>query len=211
MANNTCVGAVQTNLIRVARLTATGHLDAGANNLYRTDSVIEIVSTPVYAADTDLEQVNGGGAVCVSYSADGDYKRHDLTMNLCTLDAELLELLTTATLITSGGDTIGNKFGTDTAVNYVCLEAWQTVVEDGTGTGEYVHWVWPKVTFKRGQTTRSNGILTTPLTGKAFVNRNVGLGPAGDWPAVLDEPDSWYIDSAIPAANCGYITAGVGS
>jgi len=211
MANNTCVGAVQTNILRVSRLLPLGYIDAGASNLYITDSVIEIGSTPVYSADTDLEQQNGSGVVCTSYSKVGSYKRHDLTMSLCTLDAELLELLTAATLVTSGGDTIGAKFGTDENTEYVCLEAWQLVIVDGTQTGEYVHWVWPKCQFTRGQTTRNNGILTLPLTGKAFVNRNVGLGPAGDWPAVLDEPDSFYIDSSIPVAACGYAEASVGS
>lgn len=212
MANNTCVGAVQTNLIRVSRLLTGKWIDAGAANLYRTDSVIEIVSNPVYTTGAELEQQNGSGAVCVSYKAADSYKRHDLTMSLCTLDAELLEMLTGATLVTSGGNTVGAKFADDPdTADYVCLEAWQLVIEDGAHTGEYIHWVWPKVRFRQGQTTRNNGVLTIPLSGEAFINRHVGLGPAGDWPAVLDVPDSWYVDTVIPTAVCGYQTAGTGS
>lgn len=210
--NSTCVGVIQTNILRVTRLTGpAGYLDAGASNLYVTDSVIEFSDTPVYAADTDLEQLNGAGNVCVSYSRDGDYKRHDLTTSLCKYDAELLELLTSATLITSGGNTIGSKFGTAVNTGWVCLELFQTVIEDGSATGEYLVTVHPKCQFKRGQTSRSNGIQTYPLTGKSFVNRNVGLGPAGDWPAVADEPGTEFIVSSIPAAACGYATAAVGS
>jgi len=209
--NTTCVGAVQTNVLRISRLTSTFHIDAGASNLYTTDSVIEIVSNPIYGADTDLEQQNGSGDVCVSFSRDGTYKRHDLTMSLCTLDAQLLELLANEILVTSGGNDIGSRFNTEANDQWVCLEAWQSVVEDGSTTGEYVHWIWPKCQFRRGQTTRNNGILTVPLSGKAFFNPNIGLGPAGDWPTTFKEPDSWYIDSSHPAAQCQYQSAATGS
>jgi hypothetical protein len=211
MANETCVGAVQTNLIRVARTLTAGYIDAGANNLYRTDSVIEIGSTPVYTEGSDLEQRNGSDVVCVAYKGPDSYKRHDLTMSLCTLDAELLEMLTGATVITSGGDSIGSLFPTDPNTNYICLEAWQTVIEDGEPTGEYVHWIWPRVRFRAGQTTRNNGILTVPLVGTAFANSNVGLGPAGDWPVAMTSPENWYVDTDLPTTFCGYLTASTGS
>lgn len=212
MANSTCAGVAQANILRVSRLMgASGYLDAGASNLYVTDSVIELGSTPVYAADTDLEQQNGSGNVCVSYSRDGSYKRHDLTTSLCTLDAELLEMLTSATTITSGGNTVGAKFGTAANTGWVCVELFQTVIEDGSPTGEYVVWVYPKCQFKRGQTTRNNGLLTIPLTGRAFVNNNIGLGPDGTWPTVMNEPDSFFITSTLPTAQCGYSSAAVGS
>lgn len=210
--NQTCVGVVQANILRVSRLTgAAGYLDAGASNLYVTSSIVELGSTPVFDTDTDLTQPNGSGDTCVSYAKDGSYKRHDLTASLCELDAELLEMLTGATLVTSGGDTVGAKFGTEPNTGWVCVELFSTVVEDGSPTGEYVVWVYPKCQFRRGQTTRNNGILTVPLTGKAFVNRNIGLGPDGTWPAVMDEPDSFYITSTLPTAACGYGVLGVGS
>lgn len=211
MANQTCVGAVQTNLLRVTRLTSGGYPDAGATNGYRTDSVIEIGSTPVYADATEIEQRNGSDIVCVSYKGADSYKRHDLTSSLCLLDAELLEMLTGSTLVTDGGNTVGSRFQTDPNTDYVCVEAWQTVIEDAEPTGEYVHWVWPKTRWRQGQRTLNNGVLTIPLIGTAFPNSNIGTGPAGDWPAALTSPENWFVDDTIPASSCGYVSVSTGS
>lgn len=212
MANNTCVGAVQLNVLRVSRLLAGGWIDAGASNLYTTDSAIEVVSTPVYADGSDLEQRNGSDEVCVSYKGPDSYKRHDLTASLCTWDAELLELLCSDNLITSAGNTIGAQFETDPNTAYVCIEGWQTVIEGGEPTGEYIRTVWPRTRWRHGARTRNSGISTIPLVGTGFANQNVGLGPAGDWPTQMRAPENWWVTTvAPPAAVCGYQTAGVGS
>lgn len=210
MANNTCVGGVQLNLVRVTRLTALGYPDAGATNLYRSDSVIEIGANPVYKTGAEIEQENGAGALCVSYKVPDSYKRHDMTSSLCRADAELLELLTGSTLITSGGNTIGAQFSRDIA-DFICLEGWQTIIDDGEPTGEYLHWVWPKVRFRHGQRTLNSGAVVFPLVGEGYPNSNIGLGPAGDWPRAMNEPEQYYVDSSIPTAVCGYQTASSGS
>lgn len=210
MANNTCVGGVQLNMLRVTRLTALGYPDAGATNLYVTDSVVEITANPVYKTGAEIEQENGAGALCTSYKVPDSYKRHDMGTTLCKADAELLELLTSNTLITSGGNTIGSQFGTALG-DYVCIEGWQTIIEDAEPTGEYLHWIWPKVRFRHGQRTLNSGAVVFPLVGEGYPNSNIGLGPAGNWPTAMTAPESYYVDSSIPTAFCGYQTAASGS
>lgn len=211
MANQSRVGAVQTNMIRVTELLDAGYPDAGASNMYVTDNIIEIGSNPNFEAGDDLSQKNGGGVVCVSFKGPDSYKFHDMTATLCELDAELLNLLTGATMVSSGGNVVGSQFQVDPDVPYVALEAWQTVVEGGEPTGEYVHWIWPRTRWRQGQTTRNNGILTIPIVGTAFANSNFGRGPAGDYPANMTAPENWYIDTAIPVASDERQTVSTGS
>lgn len=210
MANNTCVGGVQTNLIRASRLLPAGYIDAGSSNGYRTDSVVEIGATPNYKTGSEIEQENGSGALCTSYKIPDSYKRHDMSMTLCQADAELLELLTGATVITEGGNSIGSKFSREIG-DFICLEAWQTIIEDTEPTGEYLHWVWPRVRFRPAARTLNSGAVVFPLTGEGYPNSNIGLGPVGDWPTVMNEPENWFVDDAIPTSLCGYITLAVGS
>lgn len=212
MTNNTCVGAVQLNVLRVSRLLSGGWIDAGSSNLYTTDSAIEVGVTPVYADATELEQRNGSDVVCVAYKGPDSFKRLDLTMSLCTWDAELLEMLCGQDRILSGGNTIGSQLQTDPNSDFVCLEGWQTVIEGGEPTGEYIHLVWPRTRWRPGASTRNNGISTVPLVGTGFANANIGLGPAGDWPQAMRAPENWWVTNTTPPdAVCGYQTASVGS
>lgn len=212
MANHTDIGAVQLNVLRISRLLAGGWIDAGASNLYTTDAAIEVVSNPIYTDGSDLEQRNGSDVVCNSYIGPDSYKRHDLTASLCRWDAELLEMLCSQDLIVSGGHTIGSHFQTDPNTDYVCVEGWQTVIDNGEPTGEYVHVVWPRTRWRPASTPRNNGISTVPIVGRGFPNRNVGLGPAGDWPEPMRAPENWWITStAPPVAVTGYQTSAVGS
>jgi hypothetical protein len=62
MANNTSVGVYQANLLRAFKLTALGNVDAGADMLYSTDSVIEVVSTPNYETGQTIRRLHLGEA-----------------------------------------------------------------------------------------------------------------------------------------------------
>lgn len=206
--------SVQACRLRVSRLAAGGAPEVGADNAVVTDALIQIVASPTVSTGDAFEQKNGCGSICVTVTNRDSLTGVDLTMELCELDGELLELMTGASLITVGGVTIGvNDPDENTDPDRVVVEAW-TKAWDGTeqatddaADAMYWHWVWKSTTWVMGQHTLENGILRIPLTGKGIKNSNIGNGPFNDWPADLSGggAEAKFLDTEIPAAVTGYL------
>lgn len=205
-----CLSQVMACRLRVARLHADGTLDPGTENLYVTDALISIGSSPDIEAGEVLTQRNGSGNICVRRRSDDQTVAYNLSLVLCNLDAELIEMLTGATLISSGGVTVGlerPKVGDTKPL--VCVEAWaeaRTSTEQASEDGELLwwHWAWPKVKWTAGEHTLEAGVLTVPINGYAEENDNMGTGPAADWPALITAAEAFWLDDEIPDAVCGY-------
>lgn len=214
MADNTCFSSVQACRLRVARLDATGKPLAGAKNLYVTDALIEIGIKMIIKSGTRLEQANGCGNDCVIFQDCDRITGVDLQMQLCQLDAELMEMLCGGTLLVSGGNTVGYMVPADNAAcsNGVSIEvfskAWnvdqQAINAAGTSVG-YYQFGFPKTTWVPGDFTLSNGVLAVPFTGKGYANAQFDNGPANDWVSyAIDNCMAWQINyAALPASTCG--------
>lgn len=206
-----CLSQVMACRLRVARLHADGTLDPGEENLYVTDALISIGSSPDVEAGTVITQRNGCGNICVRRRSDDQTLAYNLSMSLCNLDAELIEMLTGGTLITVGGVTVGYKRPASGATKpIVCVEAWaeaRTATQQATNDGDLLwwHWVWPHVKWTAGEhTLDGENVLTVPLTGYAEENENMGTGPDASWPDLITEAEAWFLDDEIPDSVCGY-------
>lgn len=205
-----CLSQVMAVRLRVARLHADGTLDPGDENLYVTDSLISIGSDPDIEAGEVLTQRNGSGNICVRRRSNDETVAYNLSLVLCNLDAELLEMLTGATLLTVGGITVGlqrPKVGDSKPI--VCVEAWAEAysgTEQASFDGDllYWHWVWPRVRWTAGAVDRSAAIATIPVNGYAEENEQMGLGPANDWPGLITAAEAFFLDDAVPPSVCGY-------
>lgn len=207
---NPCYGGVQACRLRVARLDAGGAPDTGEDNLYVTDSIIQIQSTPEVEAGDEFTQKNGCGDICVSFKGKDHIKRVGLSLSLCQLDGELLEMLTGGSVLTSGGDTVGYAMAaSDDDPIPVSVEAWAKAWDgsqqavDGSDS-LYWRFVWPSTTWVMGQHTLANGVITIPLTGIGIENSGFGTGPGGDLPGAIPGAEAFLIDTALPDATCGY-------
>lgn len=214
LAAPACYSSIQACMLRVARLTSGGVPDPGATNGYISDALIQIGSTIEVEAGDEFTQKNGCGALCVSFKDVDRIKRATLALELCTLDAELIELLTGASLITVGGESVGFSIPkSDTTPGSVTVEAWSKAWDGSQQASDgvnalYWHWVWPSVKWQIGNHTLENGILRVPLTGIAIENDNIGNGPWNDFPAAADltAAESVFLDDTLPTAACGYST-----
>lgn len=209
---NPCYGGVQACRLRVARLDAGGVPDTGADNLYVTDSLIQIQSTPEIEAGDEFTQKNGCGDICASFKGVDHIKRVTLALTLCQLDAELLEMLTGGSVLTSGGDTVGYAMPSSTdSPAPVSVEAWSKAwdgSQQAVDGSDALYWrfVFPSTTWVLGQHTLANGIMTIPLTGTGTENSGFGTGPGGDLPASIPGPEAYLLDTDLPDAECGYQT-----
>lgn len=204
-----CVSSILAKRLRVARLHSGGTLDPGAENQV-VQSMVSLGMTPNVQAGDELSQRNGDGEVCAALTEPDVITRYDLTLTLCVLDFELLEILTGGRVLMTGGQPVGFAAPAfDDEKPIVVVEAWSqaqegTVQATEDGAALWLHWVFPRVEWTLGNQTIERGILNFQLTGKAVENPSMGLGPNGEWPEVITEAWGVFLDDEIPDVVCGY-------
>lgn len=214
MSNETCASTLKACALRVIRLDTDGSPLVGASSRYSTDTLVLIGHTPTVPDQERLEQLNGCGDQCVLYiGSPKAVESSELTMSLCNLDAELIELLAGGTVIVEDYDSMGYLASTDSTINEdgVSVEAW-TIAWAGRerhqkgGSPAYWRWFWPKTKWQAGALTLENGVSVMPLTGTAEPNSGWGTGYAAD-PVPVSVGEAVYgywLDDTIPTAECGY-------
>lgn len=221
-----CLGSARVCALRVTRLDSTCQIVKGANNAVSSTAIVRLVSSPEYETGDEFIQKNGCGDICLYVKNADKLKRMNLTMELCTRDMEMLEMLTGASLYTGAAGVIGlsrRGVGADDP-DPVSLELWTKAIPSGTsgacaavGAGaSWWRWVYPRATFTLGDVTHENGIGLVSLSGFADPNPYWVNGPFNDWPAnqILDQesPEHFVLDTVgPPTTQCGYITVPSGS
>lgn len=218
MANQTCTQRLKVCHLRVLRLDDDGTVLTGLDSRYESPAPATFNYTPTQPERERFEQINGCGDQCALYI--GNPKSVDsaeLSLTVCNQDAELTELLAGGQIIdtaTGGGDTIGYLSSTDATVNVdgAAIEVWsfawngrQRALRNGN-PAFYRH-TFTKTNWQLDEQTGENAIATITYTGIAEVNGQYGTGYAAD-PFPIDMGDSvygWFIDDAMPAAECGYL------
>lgn len=227
MSEPQCYSTVQLCAMRVAKLDAAGAPDAGTSNGYITDATIEATIGVEMKEGADLEVENGCGSLCAAFKDCDRVKRSTVTMNLCTLDSELLSLLIGGTVFSDlagagVGDTIGYELPkiSDACPYGVCLEFWTKAWDGaqqatppfaGGTTPVYFHFVLPRAQFQLGSFDLKNEFGIIPVEGFGDENENVTAdGPYEDWPADIASAGGitsalgWFFDSTLPTAACGF-------
>lgn len=212
MANNTCLSTIKCAAIRAGVLDAAGAPEPGSANLYVAPAVL-VGFTPQIPDREDFEQLDGEGNTCAKFT--GPPKppdSADMAMNLCALDAELIQMLTGGTLVTSGYNTIGYLAPTDDTINAngVFFEAyayaWNGRQRALVGSAPaFWRFTFPKTTWQVGQIQLENGISVIPLTGVAEPNSGFATGLTDDpFPVDMGEaPYGWVLTDSIPTVECG--------
>lgn len=215
MPSPSCYGSIQACRLRVGVLDDGGAPDAGADNLYVTDALIQVQTSYNIEAGQEFTQKNGCGVICQTFKEDDKLKSVGLELQLCQFDYELLAMMLGATLITgnivSPAAPIGYDLPPSTAgaQNGVSMEVWTKAWDGGSqpvsalGDPLYHHFVWPKTTWVPGQRTLQSGILVVPVTGTGFENPQIGNGPANDFPTTPQGAEMAFLDDTIPDAACG--------
>lgn len=215
MPNSTCTNILKVCALRVLRLDDVGAIVTGADSMYVTNAPILLGYTPQQPDRERFEQPNGCGDTCGLYLGDDKaVESVNFRLDLCRLDAELIELLAGGTVLTDGAyGTIGYDAPTDATVNAngVAIEAWSLAWNGrsratlGGSVAWYRH-VFPKTKWRFGEVTLQNGFSTIPLTGSGEPNDGFDTGLADDpLPAAIgDTAFRWYLDTAMPSSACGY-------
>lgn len=219
-------GSIKAAVIRAGRLSSACVPLSGATNGAASKAVITLQATADYETGDEFNQKNGNGDLMIAVKDNDKLKRLNLQMELATRDFELINILTGATLLASGGVTYGfARLGTAAATpSPVSLEIWTKVaVSSGscvtTGSGQWFRHVYPKVVWTLGDSDFGNSVATVKLTGVAEGNPNWGNGPWNDYPAFTSVPsdtpefeflDPVYTDPTLASGSGGVLPSAGG-
>jgi hypothetical protein len=218
MANAACPTSIHVCRARITRLNQTTGAVAsgGTTNHYVTDKLVSIEAAPEIKEGDSKEITSGCDCICVSYKGNDKLLRFNLTLTLCALEPELIELLTGANLLVNGSSQgIGGGWANQLSCSsvqqqpMVAIEAWSHAwVGDGPYTAyPFIRWVWKGAFFQWDTLTLENELQMPTL--KGFSRANAGFGNAYvDYPTGVTTLGSdlggWVFDTAAPAAYCGY-------
>lgn len=205
-----CLAALNVCAIRITRLFSDGEPDFGADAFSVHVPVSIAVTQNTYEVPA-VQQADGCGELCIDVPSIVTPSGVGLVVTLCPTDYELFAMLGGGTVMTSGGEVIGYTDPPNgTIPGPVCVEAWQQT-RDGDNIGtiagvqQFIHHVWPMVTFSKGDRTFENAATLQVWNGTGTVNNQIGIsGPYGDWPApgVLGSAGEFY-DDVLPEQFCG--------
>jgi hypothetical protein len=219
-----CATSVQLVAVRASRLATDGakicpNPDGSAYSMRPIQLQIE----PQTTTGDRIEQKDGSGNICVVQENPDLTTGMNLTLQLCQLDPELLEVLTAGQIIVSGPNNFGyiGPSGEESP-DPVEFHAWSKAWTGSSQAGDpysFIHWVFPLVQWTLGGQTLGNSGLVLTLTGKARPNPNLNLGSFGDLPSpnIGDSYIGWYFTDAADVpdptvapyddndSQCGYI------
>lgn len=210
MAEQSCGSSIFSCVTRVAVLEQDGVPLPGAGNLYVTDALVKMEGTPQFTKIPETEVLNACGALCAFYKAVDPFKRLDLTLELCSIDPELEQMLAGGELFTSGGFSVGKSappVGTVEArvQNGVSVELWSKHIVNGDvdPIWPYIHWVYPRTRWMPDRQTHDINHMPRLFTGFTSENPNWFNGPANDWTFASDRTWAWAFTKTIPVTACG--------
>jgi hypothetical protein len=217
-----CYGARNLVAIRASLLNSDGtricpNQDGSAYNL----APVRInVRRDVETGETDVLR-NGDGVICSTRTTPDTVTGITAELELCTFDMELIEILTSARLLTAGAVTIGiEEAAPDTTVQPVEFHGWMRAWDGASQAAapySYIHFVLFNTTWRLGDFDATSGALTIPIVGKGSANTSISIGSFDDIPpdAVGDGFSAWWFDNDLPdsgvspysehARTCGYV------
>jgi len=193
-----CASPIKAEIIRVTLLDQCGVPIVGEESAQvATNSFTEISNSPNYEEGQRFLQRKANGEPCVNERDSGFLNWIEQTTNLCTLDPDLIALVTGDDLITSGLDNTGVVFGGGLLNARFSTEVWQPVAGSGacdaSGLQRYIYWAFPHQTDAQIQEfTFANDVFTfgyMSITKSASPLWGIGDPWLGDDPA-----SSWGVN-----------------
>jgi hypothetical protein len=196
-------------MMRVAQLDATGATPAGASGMYVTDSLVRFTWQPDVEAGLDLTQRKGNGDLCTAARTADVVKRYTCTLDICTPDPELEQLLSGGVILTTAGATVGYgapKLRQDAVPNGVSVEIWSEAQDGDAPAADdpFFWWAFPMVKLeKKGQRALEAGIMANSFEGYMYENENWANGPNNDWELNSDRAYQWQRTASHPSSAIG--------
>jgi hypothetical protein len=199
--------------VRVTKVDAAGNVVAGSNS-YVTDAISQVTVNPNKETGESVSVRNACGCSIARFKFPDVFNWFDLTFNGAKLEPALEALMLGAETIVDGPNTVGLAFqgalACDEVEPAVAFEFWtENIVGSGQdGTYPWVHFVFPKVVWSKGDSTFARAALENPFVGFSRTNQQWGDGPYGDGPPDgqdIREGGWWITADDPPSALCATV------
>ena len=185
------IKSIKGRRLRLTRLDECGAPDTAADcGVIVTEGFVSVTLSNEVESGEEYTQKNAWGDFCIA-EKDGDrIKWVNVTIEMCEVDPEILDMVGGANPVSTGTDTIGATFGTEPNPNSFALEVWtkKAGADACSSTSGNPDWGYFIVPFVRngsldGDLTVENAPLTLSLKGEGVgANAAWGIGPHGDNP-----------------------------
>lgn len=191
------IKSIKGRRLRLTRLDECGAPDVGADcGVIVTDGFVSVTISNEVEAGEEYTQKNAWGDFCIA-EKDGDrVKWANVSISMCEVDPEVLDMVGGANPVTDGTNTIGATFGREPNPNSFAIEVWTKKAGgdacSGSGDPEWGYFVVPYVRNGTldGDVTIENAPLTIGLKGEGQgANVSWGTGPHGDNPMKVAFPE----------------------
>lgn len=219
-----CWSSVRGIVWRLTRLDDCGVPVVGPSSTV-TGSFVSIAVSPQYENTDPIRVTAADGGLCVNEPGTVNYAQTDLTIILCNVDPDAIEIMTGNPVVVDAATPTPNRVGYRQKCGKVtarfALEVWSEKAGQACAAGEkqYVYQVFPLLTNAQfGDDTIENAARQVTLTASAFCNSGWGVGPydvvmgVGDVPGPLLTPiaadDNYDVEITTvppPVPACGAV------
>jgi hypothetical protein len=201
MATKT-LNSLKGRVIRLTRLDPCGTPVVGLCSTIVTAGFITVGFAPEVESGEEYTQKNAWGDFCISEKDADRNKWVNVTVSMCEVNPDVLDLLGGGNPISDGTDTIGASFGQSNNTEAFAIEVW-TKQAGGSCEGGQPEWGYFVAPFcingaMDGEVTIENGTLEVSLKGEGQPATDAwGVGPYGDNPLLtvdgFPEGDLWAV------------------
>lgn len=214
--------------MRLTLLDECGTVVESDTSTLVASAFVSVTWTPNYAEAEEITQVDADGALCVDDQGDPALRWLDLTVVVCVVDPDMINLITGDPVVVDDAatpNTVGFRINAGlTGTANFALELWSGVTGQACTTAgfpAYGYWLFPWVKDARwGETVVQNGALVLTFEARAVFNSDWGVGPYNIrrdavTPATLEpllspigEEDVLHFEvttAPLPDAGCGAI------
>lgn len=216
-----CASPIKGEIVRFTLLNNCGDPIFGPGSAQvATDAWTEITATPTYEDGTRLLTIKANGAPCVNELSPSFLNWVEETTTLCTLDVDLIAVVTGDQPIADGDEFIGVTFGEGLLNARYSKEIWQPVAGEGAcdaeGNQQWVYWAFPhEFDTQVQELTYTNDVFNfafSSKTKKASPRWTIGDPWLADNPAATWDPGKHFAFAITnvppPESACGAFEIG---
>lgn len=209
-----CFSVVRGKRVRVTELDVCGSPVTG-NSYVVSDGFIQVAITTEVEDGDEYIQKNADGALCINERGPDSVKRHNVTVDWCNVDPDIMNLVLGYPLEMDGDDAVGYRGQSGAADANWALEIWTGLGNQSCDDGlMYGYLLIPFITGSTlGDMTVENAPTTFQTTGYTQDNSGWGVGlydvigdPAGPLLVAMAATQHFLIrttEVAPPTAVCG--------
>lgn len=183
--------SVKGHTIRLTKLDACGtplDLDDACRTVV-TSGFVAVTILGDYFDGEAFQSRNIWGELCVNDKEPGQLLRATVTVTLCDVDPDVLDLLSDGEPMVLEGEAIGASWDTTRRWDGVSLEVWTKALGDRCDSWGYVVLPWLRGMRLSQDLVIANGVLTVTVAADALASPAWALGPYDDEPLRVPLPD----------------------